>query len=105
MSAVMMDVSATLFLSSQCVCVCVCVNAYVAIPLISISAFTPSSITCTHWKSILTKNFSCLTANARPLYVISAWTFYLVAMLFDFLALSISTVYLLKKKPKAMPQS
>ncbi|KAH9964948.1 hypothetical protein BC827DRAFT_1186507 [Russula dissimulans] len=47
----------------------------------------------------------CLTANARPDYVISAWTFYLVAMLFDCLALSISTIYLLKKKPSAMPQS
>jgi len=47
----------------------------------------------------------CLTANARPDYVISAWTFYLAAMLFDSLALSISTIYLLKKKPSAMPQS
>jgi len=51
------------------------------------------------------QKFSCLTANARPDYFISAWTFYLVAMLFDSLALSISTVYLLKKKPNALPQS
>jgi len=48
---------------------------------------------------------NCLDANARPDYVISAWTFYFAAMLFDCLALSISTVYLLKKKPKAKPQS
>jgi len=50
-------------------------------------------------------NNNCLTTNARPQYVISAWTFYFVAMLFDTLALSISTVYLLKKKPKVMPKS
>lgn len=41
-------------------------------------------------------NGNCMIENAHPDQPISAWTFYLTAMLYDFVALLISTVYLLK---------
>ncbi|KAI0246454.1 hypothetical protein BJV78DRAFT_151576 [Lactifluus subvellereus] len=39
---------------------------------------------------------SCMAASTHPLWPISTWSFYLVAMLYDCLMLSISTYYLLK---------
>ncbi|KAI9455413.1 hypothetical protein F5148DRAFT_392815 [Russula earlei] len=48
---------------------------------------------------------NCTTAYSHPDFLISAWTFYFAAMIFDCLALSISTVYLLKLRTQALPQS
>ena len=45
---------------------------------------------------VLTIFFSCVIGTPHPDRAISAWSFYLSAMSFDFLALSISTYYLLK---------
>jgi hypothetical protein len=39
---------------------------------------------------------NCMTGSAHPDQTISAWSFYLAAMLYDFLVLSISTHHLLK---------
>jgi len=39
---------------------------------------------------------NCMIQSAHPHQPISAWTFYFTAMLYDFLTLSISTIYLLK---------
>jgi hypothetical protein len=47
-------------------------------------------------------NISCMIENAHPDQPISAWTFYLTAMLYDFVALLISTVYLLKNAAEVM---
>ncbi|KAI0297911.1 hypothetical protein BC826DRAFT_134641 [Russula brevipes] len=47
-------------------------------------------------------NGNCMTGSARPKFVISAWTFYLTAMLYDCLTLSISTYFLLKLKASAV---
>jgi len=47
-------------------------------------------------------NGNCMTGSARPKFVISAWTFYLTAMLYDCLTLSISTYFLLKLKVSAV---
>lgn len=58
-----------------------------------------------HPPFVLTENFSCTTGTADPHYPISAWTFYFVAMLFDCLALSISTVCLLKVKARTATAS
>jgi len=41
-------------------------------------------------------NGNCMTGSAHPDQPISAWSFYLAAMLYDFLVLSISTHHLLK---------
>lgn len=46
------------------------------------------------------KMLSCVIATPHPDNAVSAWSFYLAAMLFDFLTLSISTYYLLKVKVK-----
>jgi len=43
---------------------------------------------------------NCVIATPHPDNAVSAWSFYLAAMLFDFLTLSISTYYLLKAKTK-----
>ncbi|KAH9964945.1 hypothetical protein BC827DRAFT_1186470 [Russula dissimulans] len=45
---------------------------------------------------------NCMIENAHPDQPISAWTFYLTAMLYDFVALLISTVYLLKNAAEVM---
>jgi hypothetical protein len=45
---------------------------------------------------VLTKLVSCVIGTPHPDRAISAWSFYLVTMSYDFLALSISTYYLLK---------
>jgi len=50
-------------------------------------------------------NGNCSTALAHPHNAFSTWTFYLSAMLFDFLALFISTFYLLKMKPSGIRES
>ncbi|KAH9996164.1 hypothetical protein BJV74DRAFT_295264 [Russula compacta] len=50
-------------------------------------------------------NGNCTIGTANPHYPISAWSFYFVAMLFDGLALSISTVCLLKVKAKTATAS
>jgi hypothetical protein len=41
-----------------------------------------------------------MTKVTNPHFAIPAWSFYFLAMLFDFSALSISTYYLLKAKVK-----
>jgi hypothetical protein len=41
---------------------------------------------------------SCASASVHPQRAISTWSFYLVAMLFDFLTLSISAFYLMKAR-------
>ncbi|KAI0252200.1 hypothetical protein BJV78DRAFT_379792 [Lactifluus subvellereus] len=43
-------------------------------------------------------NGNCVSGSSRPELLVSTWSFYLAAMLFDCLALSISTVYLLKMR-------
>jgi len=50
-------------------------------------------------------NGNCTTAYAHPDFIISSWTFYLAAMIFDTLALSLSTYFLLKMKTYALPRS
>jgi hypothetical protein len=45
--------------------------------------------------------FSCVIGTPHPDSAISAWSFYFSEMLFDFLALSISTYYLLKVQATA----
>ncbi|KAH9027466.1 hypothetical protein EDB83DRAFT_1911569 [Lactarius deliciosus] len=44
---------------------------------------------------------NCMVASAHPQSPISTWSFYMVAMLYDCLSLSISTVYLMKVKSAA----
>ena len=44
---------------------------------------------------------SCSSASVHPQRAISAWSFYLVATLFDCLALSIAAFYLVKIKAVA----
>ncbi|KAH9056805.1 hypothetical protein EDB87DRAFT_1160480 [Lactarius vividus] len=44
---------------------------------------------------------NCIVFSAHPQSLISTWSFYLVAMLYDCLTLSISTVYLVKVKSVA----
>ncbi|KAI9435540.1 hypothetical protein H4582DRAFT_657115 [Lactarius indigo] len=44
---------------------------------------------------------NCIVSSAHPQSPISTWSFYLVAMLYDCLTLSISTVYLMKVKSVA----
>ena len=41
---------------------------------------------------------SCTSASIHPQRALSTWSFYLVAMLFDFLTLSISAFYLMKAR-------
>jgi hypothetical protein len=41
---------------------------------------------------------SCTSVSVHPQRAISTWLFYLVAMLFDFLTLSISAFYLMKAR-------
>jgi len=48
---------------------------------------------------------NCTTAYAHPDFIISSWTFYLSAMTFDSLALSLSTYFLLKMRTYALPRS
>ncbi|KAI0252205.1 hypothetical protein BJV78DRAFT_380092 [Lactifluus subvellereus] len=43
-------------------------------------------------------NGNCVAASSHPQLPVSAWSFYLAAMLFDCIALSISTVYLLRMR-------
>ncbi|KAI9455411.1 hypothetical protein F5148DRAFT_392693 [Russula earlei] len=68
-------------------------------------------ITVVQWFTVLYNRIAvmvdgdCLTANSDPRNIISAWTFYLAAMLFDCLALSISIFYLLKWRADALPKS
>ncbi|KAH9964951.1 hypothetical protein BC827DRAFT_1153876 [Russula dissimulans] len=50
-------------------------------------------------------NGDCSSALAHPHSGFSTWTFYLSAMLFDFLALFISTFYLLRMKPSETRES
>ncbi|KAH9964946.1 hypothetical protein BC827DRAFT_901432 [Russula dissimulans] len=47
----------------------------------------------------VTTNGNCMIESAHPDQPISAWTFYFTTMLYDFIALSIATVYLLKPNP------
>ncbi|KAI9450378.1 hypothetical protein F5148DRAFT_597707 [Russula earlei] len=55
------------------------------------------------WFAALDKIRDCGTAVGNKKYSVLAWLFYLAAMLFDCLALSISTVFLLKMRPAAIP--
>jgi len=48
-----------------------------------------------HRQAMMT-NGNCMTGSSHPHQTISAWFFYLIAMLYDFFVLSISTHYLLK---------
>ncbi|KAH9011602.1 hypothetical protein EDB84DRAFT_1008606 [Lactarius hengduanensis] len=48
--------------------------------------------------AVMTDGKSCMVASAHPQSPISTWLFYLVAMLYDCLSLSISTAYLMKVK-------
>ncbi|KAH9996142.1 hypothetical protein BJV74DRAFT_293510 [Russula compacta] len=50
-------------------------------------------------------NGNCTAGSANPDFPIAAWTFYFAAMLFDCLAISISTVYLIKMKTAARAAS
>jgi len=54
-----------------------------------------------HNRIPLTMNGNCTVGSPNPHNPISAWSFYMAAMLYDFLALSISTYYLLKAKAAA----
>ncbi|KAI9459889.1 hypothetical protein BJY52DRAFT_299307 [Lactarius psammicola] len=44
---------------------------------------------------------NCIVTSAHPKSPVSTWSFYLVAMLYDCLTLSISTIYLMKVKSTA----
>jgi len=52
-------------------------------------------------RHLMRENGNCVIGTSHPDRVLSAWTFYLVVMIFDALTLSIATYYLLKAQKAA----
>jgi hypothetical protein len=70
-----------------------CINGCMAILLTRECTFTlpPDA-----YVALLTSNFRCTVGISHPKDLFGTWSFYLVAVLYDGLVLSIATAYLLK---------